>query len=122
MKTTISTRALAAVAGLTVAAGGVALLASSAAANEGAIHARAEIAGPNGVSGWATFAEDVADLDCRQADRATRPQDQQRLARPQASSVLHAVQGRSVRVVEAGHDLEVDRGRHPSRSGGADRA
>jgi len=59
MKTTISTRALAAVAGLTVAAGGVALLASSAAANEGAIHARAEIAGPNGVSGWATFAEDA---------------------------------------------------------------
>ena len=56
---TISTRALAAVAGLTVATGGVALVATSAAANEGAIHAYAEIAGPNGVSGFATFAEDA---------------------------------------------------------------
>ncbi len=59
MKTPISTRALAAVAGLTIAAGGGALLASNAAADASAIHARAEIAGPNGISGFATFAEDA---------------------------------------------------------------
>jgi Cu-Zn family superoxide dismutase len=59
MKSTISTRALAAVAGLTVAAGGIALVASSAAADDAAIHARADIAGPGGVSGFATFAEDA---------------------------------------------------------------
>jgi superoxide dismutase, Cu-Zn family len=55
----VSTRALAAIAGLTVAAGGVALIATNAAANEAAIHGRATIAGPNGVSGFANFAEDA---------------------------------------------------------------
>ena len=35
------------------------IIVSSAAANEGAIHARAEIAGPNGVAGFATFTEDA---------------------------------------------------------------
>jgi Cu-Zn family superoxide dismutase len=59
MNNTISARALAALAGLTVAAGGVALVASSAAANQGALHARAEIAGPGGISGFAVFAEDT---------------------------------------------------------------
>jgi Cu-Zn family superoxide dismutase len=57
---TISTRALAVIAGFGIATGGAALLATSAAANEGAIHARADIAGPNGVSGFAMFAEDAA--------------------------------------------------------------
>ena len=56
---TISVRAFAALSAITVAGGGAALIASSAAANEAAIHARAEIAGPNGVSGFATFAEDA---------------------------------------------------------------
>ena len=55
----ISGRALAAISAITVAGVGAALIASSAAANEGAIHASAEIAGPNGVSGFATFAEDA---------------------------------------------------------------
>ena len=55
---TISARVLVAVGGLTVA-GGVALIATQAAANEGAIHANATIAGPGGVSGFATFAEDA---------------------------------------------------------------
>jgi Cu-Zn family superoxide dismutase len=55
---TISARVLVAVGGLTVA-GGVALIATQAAANEGAIHASATIAGPGGVSGFATFAEDA---------------------------------------------------------------
>jgi Cu-Zn family superoxide dismutase len=59
MKTTVSARAIAVAAGLAVAAGGAALVTSSAAANEGAIHARAQIAGPNGVSGFANFAEDA---------------------------------------------------------------
>ena len=57
---TISTRALAVIAGFGIATGGAALLATSAAANEGAIHARADITGPNGVSGFAMFAEDAA--------------------------------------------------------------
>ena len=56
---TISARALASVGALIVAAGGTALIATSAAANEGAIHATATIAGPGGVSGFATFAEDA---------------------------------------------------------------
>jgi superoxide dismutase, Cu-Zn family len=56
---TVSTRALAAIAGLTVTAGGVALIGTNAVANEGAIHGRATIAGPNGVSGFANFAEDA---------------------------------------------------------------
>ena len=56
---TISARALAGVGALIVAAGGTALIATSAAANEGAIHATATIAGPGGVSGFATFAEDA---------------------------------------------------------------
>ena len=55
---TISARVLAAAAGLTIA-GGAALFATQAAANEGAIHAGATIAGPGGVSGFATFAEDA---------------------------------------------------------------
>jgi len=60
---TISSRALVAVAGLTVA-GGAALIATQAAANAtsangGAIHANATIEGPGGVSGFATFAEDA---------------------------------------------------------------
>ena len=59
MKKTVSARAVAVVAGLAVATGGAALIASSAAANEGAINARAEIAGPNGVAGFATLAEDA---------------------------------------------------------------
>ena len=54
---TISSRALVAVAGLTVAGG--ALIATQAAANEGALHASATIEGPGGVSGFATFAEDA---------------------------------------------------------------
>ena len=56
---TISARALVAVAGLTVATGGVALIVTNAAANEGAIHARATIAGPGGVSGFANLTEDA---------------------------------------------------------------
>ena len=59
MKTIVSRRAIAVVAGLAAASSGVALIASSAAANDGALHARAEIAGPNGVSGFATLAEDA---------------------------------------------------------------
>jgi superoxide dismutase, Cu-Zn family len=55
---TISSRALVAVAGLTVA-GGAALIATQAAANEGAIHASATITGPGGISGFANFAEDA---------------------------------------------------------------
>jgi superoxide dismutase, Cu-Zn family len=55
---TISARVLVAVGGLTVA-GGAVLIATQAAANEGAIHANATIAGPGGVSGFATFAEDA---------------------------------------------------------------
>ena len=55
---TKSARVLAAVAGLTVT-GGAALIATNAAANEGAIHGRATITGPGGVTGFATFAEDA---------------------------------------------------------------
>jgi Cu-Zn family superoxide dismutase len=55
---TISARVLAAAVGLT-AIGGAALIATQAAANEGAIHASATIAGPGGVSGFANFAEDA---------------------------------------------------------------
>ena len=55
---TSTRRALVTVAGLAVT-GGVALVANGAAANDGAIHARADIAGPGGVSGFATFTEDA---------------------------------------------------------------
>jgi Cu-Zn family superoxide dismutase len=55
---TISSRALVAVAGLTVA-GGAATIATQAAANDGAIHATATIEGPGGISGFATFTEDA---------------------------------------------------------------
>lgn len=59
MKITVSARAIALVAGLGVATAGAALFASNAAANDGAIHAQAQIAGPSGVSGFATFTEDA---------------------------------------------------------------
>lgn len=55
---TISARVLAAAAGLTVA-GGAALIATQAAANDGAIHASATIEGPGGISGFATLTEDA---------------------------------------------------------------
>ena len=59
MKITVSARAIVVVAGLGVATAGTALVATGAAANGGAIHAQAQIAGPNGVSGFATLTEDA---------------------------------------------------------------
>lgn len=56
---TITTRALAALGAITVTAGGAALVATNAAANEGAIHGGATIAGPGGISGFVALAEDA---------------------------------------------------------------
>jgi Cu-Zn family superoxide dismutase len=56
---TITTRALAALGAITVTAGGAALIATNAAANEGAIHGRATITGPGGITGFAALAEDA---------------------------------------------------------------
>jgi superoxide dismutase, Cu-Zn family len=54
----VTTRALV-VVGLLGTIGGTVAIATGAAANEAAIHGRATIAGPNGVSGFANFAEDA---------------------------------------------------------------
>lgn len=54
----VTTRALV-VVGLLGTVGASVAIATGAAANEAAIHGRATIAGPNGVSGFANFAEDA---------------------------------------------------------------
>ena len=56
-------------------------------------------------------AHQLADLDRGDADRAAGTEDEQRLALAEGGAVLQSVQGRSVRVVESGRNVEGDRTR-----------